>query len=184
MNIRFEKIDQYIHAYKVEGIHDMLLKYKKEFNDIYMDYMDRRKTEDLYNISLDIPEIQSYLDPIFNSVVKNYYYIDNTWDNYSYSLAIQNNELHHDVYHNHVNSTLTATTYLNPPRVDEGGGLIFFLHEFKRPIIQPQKDYIYFFPSWVLHKPLPQTRKEPRICLNWGYESIQRPIHKLTGDKW
>ena len=50
--------------------------------------------------------------------------------------------------------------------------------------LSPEPDYIYFFPSWVLHRPLPQNTDKDRICINWGIESSKRPIHKITGDRW
>ena len=50
--------------------------------------------------------------------------------------------------------------------------------------IKPKKDVIYAFPSWLVHAPLPQTIETPRISLNWGYDSSNRPIHKLSGDRW
>ena len=74
--------------------------------------------------------------------------------------------------------------YLNPPLPNEGGGLEFYFHDDGREIIYPNKDEIYFFPSWVLHKPLPQTSNKVRYCLNWGYDCSNRPIHKLTNTRW
>ena len=50
--------------------------------------------------------------------------------------------------------------------------------------IFPEKDVIYTFPSWLNHKPLPQTTDTPRYSINWGYNCNLRPIHKLTGDRW
>jgi hypothetical protein len=89
------------------------------------------------------------------------------------------------VFHNHYEfGSITATLYLDPPKEEEGGGLELFFHEHEKVIVNPRKDYIYFVPSWVLHRPLPQTTNKIRHCLNWGYECSKRPIHKLTRDRW
>jgi hypothetical protein len=66
----------------------------------------------------------------------------------------------------------------------EGGGIEFFFHQNHLITILPEPNHIYFFPSWVLHRPLPQNTDKDRICINWGVESSKRPIHKLTGDRW
>jgi hypothetical protein len=81
-------------------------------------------------------------------------------------------------------STIASTTYINPLEKDEGGGIEFFFHQNHLITILPEPNHIYFFPSWVLHRPLPQNTDKDRICINWGVESSKRPIHKLTGDRW
>ena len=71
-------------------------------------------------------------------------------------------------------NTLSSTMYLNPPNPGEGGELSFMYSEVDIFNLLPQKDTIYFFPSWVMHKPLPQSKSEIRHCLNWGYNCSKK----------
>ena len=74
--------------------------------------------------------------------------------------------------------------YIDPPLENEGGEIQFYLEGNNQPKILPQKNCVYFFPSWLMHRPLPQTSPQNRMCLNWSYTSSNRPLHKLTGDIW
>ena len=97
----------------------------------------------------------------------------------------QDKETFQSVFHNHYDDlTLTATTYIDPLDSDEGGEIQFYSHQHNIISISPEIDCIYFFPGWLLHRPLPQNTNKKRICINWGVDCNNRPIHKLTGDRW
>lgn len=183
MNIEFFRIDRYIHSYKVEGLHSFLSRFREEFNSIFLE---KQKVKgNILNEEINNPIIEEGLDKIFINIIENNYIVDRRWAASSLNLYSQNNKYSQSIYHNHIDSSaITATTYLDPTTPQEGGGIQFFLHQTEEIIINPLPDYIYFFPSWIMHKPLPQTSTQNRYCVNWGYECSKIPIHKLTGDKW
>lgn len=184
MNIKFERIGQYIHAYVVEGLHDFLTSHKPYFHNMHLNESKLLKNG-VVNIPIQNNKIQDPLYDLLSGIVDQYYLVDNSWEKGGVSLYSQSKEHNIKIFHNHYkDNTLACTLYLDPPNVGEGGGLEFFFHERDRYILHPLKDRVYFFPSWALHRPLPQTTEKVRYCLNWGYNCIQRPIHKLTGDKW
>ena len=183
-NIEFLHIDQYIHAYRVKGLHDFLLQKKNEFDKLWLNFKNKPNRE-VYNEVISDPNINKVLQPLLLKITHEYYMVDSKFRDFSLSLYSQTSDEYNSVYHNHYDSsTLTCTIYLNPPNQGEGGELSFLFTENDVFEILPEKDTIYFFPSWVMHKPLPQTSKEVRHCLNWGYNCSKRPIHKLTGDRW
>ena len=185
-NIRFWKYNYHLHLYHVKGLHDKL---KEEFpTEYHIEQFKKEKkgvhAKRIANYFLE-EEKSKFLEDIFVYIANKYYLVDEQWGKISIMAYYQTNEEGISKFHNHARySTLTATTYIDPPNEDEGGQLEFFNPPDNNLTISPKKDVIYFFPSWLLHRPLPQTNKEPRICLNWGYESTLRPIHKITGDRW
>ena len=128
------------------------------------------------------------LRPVFYGILDHYYVLSETWEDKVVGIYVQDPKHSRPIRHNHSkDGVLTATFYIDPiENEEEGGGLEFYLGsgEHDSFTIYPKKDVIYIFPAWALHSPLPQTREQPRICLNWGYDCAQRPIHKLTGDRW
>ena len=181
-NISFKKIDSFIHAYHIPFLHDYLLSFKEEWIRIFeKKIIEKKKKNQLGNILINNEKI----DNIFTQILYNYYLIDKTWviDN-PFGIYIQDKDSSVSAYHNHTPNTIASTMYINPPLENEGGEIQFYLHEIYQPKILPQRDYIYFFPAWLMHRPLPQTTNQKRICINWSYNSSKRPTHKLTGDRW
>lgn len=183
-DISFERIEDYIHAYKVKGLHDFLSEFREEFNRLSNENL-KKNNKNVFNFHVNNPNFKGPFINLLSSIVDEYYYVDKNWDLMTPMLYFQTDKINNCVYHNHyLTSSITATTYLDPPSLEEGGSLELYLHQNDVVKVFPKKDYIYFFPSWILHRPLPQTRKEPRFCINWGYQCLKRPIHKLTADKW
>ena len=184
MNIEFTRFNVYLHAYKVDGLHNFLSNHRKEFINIYEEF-NKKEFTGIFNEQIYNPQIITPLTNLLYRIVNEFYYVDKNWRDMTPMLYAQTNKDNTSIFHNHYEeSSITSTLYLDPTNPDEGGELEFYLREENNPKVFPVKDYIYFFPSWVLHKPLPQTRSTPRFCINWGYECLKRPIHKLTADKW
>lgn len=91
-------------------------------------------------------------------------------------LYCQNNEHFASKAHTHINtSTINAVTYIDIP--SDGGALeLDIMHETLQ--LKPDPDKIYFFPYWVVHKPLPQKDKQWRICINLEFFDECRPLRK------
>tara|TARA_R110000803_G_scaffold210430_1_gene282174 strand:+ start:104 stop:637 length:534 start_codon:yes stop_codon:yes gene_type:complete len=98
-------------------------------------------------------------------------------------IYIQNKDKFVSKLHDHTSimSSIHATFYLNIPKT---GGEISFNYLDNEIKIKPEINKIYVFPYWLPHKPLPQEDEVERICFNWSYASIQRPVHKLYLIKW
>ena len=184
--VKFWRKDDYIHQYYVEGIHDKLQEclpidyLEKEYNQ----QKEGMNFNNIANFKIDLNRVM-WLDNICRSIIQRYYLVDKYFQQIYFMAYYQSSSDNRSIWHSHIDvSTILATIYINPTKEGEGGELELF-HPFEGPMkIQPEKDQIYVFPSWMLHRPLPQTREEPRICLNWGYVSSMRPIHKLTADRW
>ena len=186
MRVEFKKFDTYVHVYKLKGLHNSLLEYEEELSAQAISHNKDFPMSDSANFSLQNQELQNILNNSFLSIAKKHYILGSTYSlQENIGVYYQTKTQSRNYYHNHIStSSLTAVTYLNPPKEGEGGEISFYLHENHILNILPQPDLIYFFPSWLLHKPLPQTNNSPRICFNWGYSGYKNPIHKLTGDKW
>lgn len=185
-NIEFWAFNPYIHFYRYNGLHDILKSifpidyYTQEHNDS----KERRRKELVANFELSPNEFPPLVD-ILNNIINEYYWIGKPISMSKVAVYYQTNLDNKSILHSHIHdSSITATTYIDPPEEGEGGELQLYTPTEGKINIQPSKDVIYFFPSWLLHRPLPQTRKEPRICLNLGFNTNIRPMHKLTADRW
>jgi len=184
-NIKFIKLHNYIHSYEVEGLDKFLSLYEKEFDLTYSNFESRRNVGKTFNEYILNPNITIPLNNLLLSIIDRFYIVDEAWENKDFMLYSQTDKDNKPIFHNHYNVfSIASTMYLNAPNKEEGGGLEFFFNEGDKPIIQPRKDVIFFFPAWSLHRPLAHKGEKIRHCINWGYECSKRPIHKLTGDKW
>lgn len=183
--IKFERLDDYFHAYYVEGLHDRLVKYKdslvKEFMDNYKEFFKERKV----NVTCEIKEFNDEFMPLMYYIVENYYEADEAWKHTTFGTYLQDNKRQINQFHTHWSqTTLSSVMYIDPLEKDEGGELELWFPPAPAWKFQPEKDYIYFFPSWVLHRPVEQKVDKKRICMNWGYQCNKRPIHKISADRW
>ena len=188
-NIRFERLNRYIHCYHVPGLHDYLSQYKdnmlKVFNEKNEQFLEKFGSRNV-PISNDSDLGQSRI--VLDFIAQQYYYVDKQyrWD--EMGVYIQDHTTKVFEYHTHNNdmTVMVGTMYINPPENrDEGGGLqLNFPVDFENLKIGVKKDWIYIFPSYILHRPTAQTTKTPRLCFNWTYQSRKKPIHKLSGDIW
>ena len=186
MKVEFKRFHKYIHVYKVKNLYELLGSYQEELYKEALDFESNNPNKDVENFSPQNREIHINLNKIFNKILRKYYIAGSTPDlNPGIGVYFQNNSISKNYYHNHYyNRSLVATTYLNPPLEGEGGEISFYINENKIINILPQPNLIYFFPGWLLHKPLPQKSTTPRFCFNWGYNGHKKPIHKITGDRW
>jgi len=85
------------------------------------------------------------------------------------------------VWHEHLmTSTINGVYYLSAP---EGCGEIWFRHRDTIHKHAPAEGYLYMFPRWLLHKPMPQATSEPRISLNIEMVTVECPITR-EGWRW
>ena len=187
-NIEFKIFSKLVHTYKVPGLNDRLIKYKDELVKEGENYQND-KNESL-NFLLKNNILSENLFNTFSQIAHKYYNIDNTYDprkiiNVYYQTKKQTNNF----FHHHCEASIVGTTYIDPHLIEEGGELEF-LEKFVNvdtPIqykIKPEKDYIYMFPGWLLHQPLPHASNFPRICFNWVHIGSKRPVNKISGDIW
>ena len=93
----------------------------------------------------------------------------------------QNNEHFASALHMHINtSTINAVTYWNVPK--DGGALELLIKDEKVHLV-PEQNKIYFFPYWVMHRPLPQNDSSWRICINLEFFDHKRALRR-NGCRW
>lgn len=191
MKIGFEHKSKLLHAYHLPGLHNVLLNYKKFILKEYYNWKtnaNKLMENGLVQANVDISNnlINRKLNNIFFNVISKYYIIENSnIDMSNVAIYVQDKNQSVNAYHHHFHQgSLVGTTYINPPISGEGGELEIWDMPYPPMKIQPLKDVIYTFPSWLPHRPLPQNRKEERICLNWVLESNNKLAHKITSDLW
>ena len=181
--MEFIRINKWIHAYNMP-IHDYLESQRDKLTDMATNprinnFRDKFITDKI---------IRDSIDSKFQEVANQYYDLSPVIENIpNINLYIQDNTatLEGNNFHNHAHLVigLCGVTYLDLPQ--EGGELEFMLTSPSDTIIvKLLKDWMYFFPYWLYHRPLPQKDTTNRICVNWQHSSIKRPVHKLTGDIW
>ena len=184
MEIEFIHYSCLLHGYYVKGLHDFLSKHKEEFFNLGVEYS-KIENKNTFNVDIQNKDIKYPLMDILNTIVEQFYYVDKSWKETPPMLYFQNSKINKQFFHNHYeDSTLSATMYLDPPKEGEGGEIQFYYNEEQQPKFVPAKDIVFFFPSWIMHRPLSQRIPQPRYCINWGYPCMMRPIHKLSADKW
>jgi len=184
--VTFHKFNDYLHTYYVPGLHDSLIPYKGKVMEVFEESHPRKTKSPDANISFIDNEFNDIYQTLLYGIVNKYYIVDNTWEGCAFAIYSQNNEDSINDLHCHINNhSLVCTFYIDPPNSNEGGELEIWDNEIQKfKSIKISKDYIYFFPGWLLHRPLPQTSTIPRVCFNWGYRSSLKPLHRLTGDIW
>ena len=113
-------------------------------------------------------------------------------------IYVQNNEKFSPIFHHHIHclpniltASLTATLYLDPPQ--KGGEFQFlpslFHHEtydedLKGYTFKVEENKLYFFPSWWMHRPLPQEDETYRVCISFEILSFDRPLFTHENVVW
>ena len=189
-NSSFTRINQFIHAYNIPGLHDKLLPFKNGIVTKFVEEIEEYRKKGLYNIELD-DDLEWKVNDFTYQLVKKYYDIGEERCSYSRMGAyVQDNTESTYILHNHVGirglTTMVATMYIVPMETkEEGGGL--FVH-FPEKIINTEigvlKDWIYLIPAYVGHRPIKQTSPKYRVCLNWTLEGRTKPLNLLSGDAW
>lgn len=188
--MKFIRHSPFFHEYDFP-VSKVLEKYKDELIEVY----ETSSLENSYNVPLKCKELYNYLEPNFYKLIQYWYNVPPPIVPYDMMLYIQTNKTFSKesppelAWHTHVNqgvkkTCLNATLYLHNLKENEGGEFEMVLPPDKPITIRTKKDKIYFFPNWLLHRPLPQTSSEPRICFNWGYITDKKFIHRASGDAW
>ena len=95
---------------------------------------------------------------------------------------VQDNVRGASVWHDHLTtSTINGVYYLSAP---PASGQLWFL--FRETLLKtsPQEGWLYLFPRWLLHKPIPQQAPFHRISLNVELITNECPIARDGGARW
>jgi len=158
--------------------------------DMVKQYFETIDDHDGNNTLYKNNEIENSLSFRFEKIIKDNFIVTRNIKEIRPFIYVQNNKETLNDWHNHIiTSTLSATCYLDTPK--EGGELVFIdpliLSEniedtyFK---IKPEENKLYVFPSWIMHKPLPQKDEKYRVCINLEWYCKQRPISKTSYKVW
>ena len=179
------KIHQYVHEYDFP-YHNYLTDHLDFFATHFLEGIDKAREEGLSNVMFCNNHIWDFLNSKLLEIICKNYYVSEPFLYSDIGIYMQDNKVNTNAPHTHVTShSITGIFYINPPKKEEGGGLVIYPECINNPFtIYPEKNKVYFIPSWLMHTPLPQTTPIPRVSLNWGYASGIRPIHKITGDIW
>jgi len=175
----------YAHVYEVKGWNDILLQYKDEIITTFEENKKGVWDKENYNIKFNNKKFNENYNKSMIELLDRYYYLDNIWGVEDPQIYIQDNKSSKNILHNHNQMSIVTTSYIDPLEGDGQLELkVSFSDEDSNLKITPQKDYIYAFPGWMWHRPLPQKNNHKRICLNWGMYTNVRVIHKLNGGRW
>ena len=140
-----------------------------------------------YNVRLDphkfplIKEIYAYF---FKMCVNNF---DNVIvDQRNREIAwtyVQNKETSSNVWHNHKRTTtINAVWY---PKIPDPTGTLAIREGEAVDEIQVKEGFIYFFPYWLDHKPMPQKNSDDwRVSINLELLTVTRPLYPPTQTLW
>ena len=185
--IGYKWLSEYIHGYNVPGLHSFIFSYKDFLLDVYNEGIEKANKSKQANVMVPMENtFHIKVTSLLTALIKKYYVIGNNYSNSKpIGVYIQNNKNNVAIFHNHISqSSLTCTLYLDPIIDKKEGGEIEFMHPPNTNyLLNPLKDWVYFFPGWMYHRPLPQIRQSPRICLNWGIDTENRVIHKISHEK-
>jgi len=164
--------------------HDILQPFKE---DMVKKYLEGIKNNEGYNISYTNDVLETNIIPRINKITNQTFNMK--IDKITCYIYVQNNKQFFSRFHHHMkcmpnnlDPPLTASLYLDPPKV---GGEFQFLpstimsESFEEDLIESthtvEKDKLYFFPSWWMHRPLPQEDEKYRVCLSFNIYSYDRP---------
>ena len=180
------RLNPYLHEYEFPH-HDYLLHHFEYLQSLFSKGIEKQLKENTNNVFLNEGPVYDFINSKLIEVITENYHVSSPFSHSSIGVYLQTNEQFISTYHNHISSSdITCILYINPPPPGTGGELqcLTEVLEDAPIVVKPQVNKLYVLPSWVYHRPIPQTHPSPRISLNWGYNSSIRPIHKITGDRW
>jgi len=190
MNLNFDEIEfvqirPFLHSYNVPGFHDLLVPYSKELDIVFKSGDNNREEHSINNTMLRGNDTAKLVEKV------NLYIVDKFYDagrkfNETQEMGVyrQTDKYFRSNMHIHQQATLVSTTYINPPKVGEGGEFQIHIPPYDPESFVVKKDFIYFIPGWLAHTPTPQSTSIPRYCINWVYQSKKRAFNKISGDIW
>lgn len=182
----FRRLAPFLHEYDFD-ISEIV---EPHISNIILDFKNKPEyfsstvvTKKAANVKIRNKKLVDTLQIKLEEVLLNNYEIGE-WERVEDNMAcyIQDDVDFRSVYHNHVGLGIVAVFYLSLPKV--GGELEFVNPPKDQFILKPELGKLYFFPYWLLHRPLPQQTNEIRISVNWGVSCKSRPINKLSKDMW
>jgi|TARA_R100000479_G_C6374590_1_gene198498 hypothetical protein len=184
-NINLVRIREFLHAYHIPGLHDILLEHKDLMDKIFENGDKERNEQNQNNVMLSDNDLTKIVAKVNLNIVKKYYDAGENYGNpEEVGIYRQTNEEYASNFHVHHKSTMISTMYINPPAKGEGGEFMIQIPPHQAQSFQVKKDWVYFIPGWLPHTPSPQISSTPRYCINWAYDSNIRAFNKLTGDIW
>jgi len=180
-----EKLARFV--YKWDYNYSSLLNpLKEDLIDWY--YKTKSSNPNIKDINISSSPVTNLVCNKIREEIKKEFFVGDLIGDKGLGLYIQDNKTSTLKLHDHIGElgSIQAVFYLNIPQ--SGGEILFRYLENSEwgdeLILKPKINQIYFFPYWLPHTPLPQEDETPRFCFNFGYESNERPIHKLSGDRW
>jgi len=165
---------------------DLLHPYKDEMVKYYFEKLEQAEGEFSFFYTNSV--IKTNILPRINKVLKKSFKI-NVID-INPNVYVQNNQYCSSYFHHHMycepgkgDASMVASLYLDPPEV--GGEFQFmprFIHpethedDLKEHTFKVEENKLYLFPSWCMHRPLPQEDETYRICLTFDIYSFDRPL--------
>ena len=161
---KFKEISPYIHQYDFP----ILSIVKPHINSIlnqFFELKDKMIEKGINNVPIMDENLASILDNKFSKVIENNYDIGDSFiSTVRPAIYVQNNKDFKSDLHNHIDTTsITAVTYINPPKGSDGGEIEFPHPPTENYVIQPTEGRLYVFPGWLYHRPLKQNNEDWRI---------------------
>jgi len=171
--------------------HDLLYPFKQEMIESYFVNITNEK-RDGFSVPYTNKVIDDFIAPSINQICNNIFNLTQVQIFQPY-IYVQSNRYNGSIFHKHwkglsnsCDPCITVNCYIDPPA---HGGQIEFLtnivdNKFDSEKISVEKNKLYFFPSWLYHRPLPQQDDEYRICVSIDIFSKQRPFFKPAEVYW
>jgi hypothetical protein len=150
--------------------------------DRYIHFLNTPNSKLGNNYMFDNEDYARIIMPEFERVVQREFEVGPNLREEKYPYVYcQTNEMYKSIWHNHINtSVINAVTYIDVP---ESGGELEVEYDGKHTV-KVYEGYLYIFPGWMLHRPLPQTDTQWRICVNLEYICENVPWCKSRGIRW
>ena len=168
--------------------HDDLLPYKDEMIDHYYKELGVHPG---FSVLYTNELLEEEIGPRIKNVISDTFVFDwwTTKDpDIFFHIYVQDNEKYDSAWHCHLRGqpnlldpSIVGCLYIDPPQTPS------FEFAVTPEIIQKvavEKDKLYIFPSWLQHRPIPQTSPTTRISICWGVISKNRPILKSSNIIW
>lgn len=167
--------------------HDYSLPYKEDmikqfFKTRKMNRSNIKKIPQSNNFPYINSKFNEFIIKEYLKVLRKYYILSSPSEFPHPNIYYQNNIDFAPLYHTHRFSKISSVYYIDPPKGNDGN--IEFLFQGNKFEVETKKDVIYFFPSWLEHRPLPQKNDVDRVCVNIDYSTNGKVISKTNGQMW
>ena len=182
--IEFKPIGPLIHTYYVPNLSKVLSNYEEILLKEFEDGKTVREKTGYANNKIENKYLKNNLLGLNEYIAERFYDTGKKISDGDISVYVQDNKNFVSDPHNHYLGSMISTLYINPPKEGNGGELELILPPHPNFKLVPKEDYVYFFPSWLIHRPLEQKINTSRICINFACYYEKKIKHKITQDQW